>query len=58
MTHLETHNLLNDFQYGFRHSTSTGDVLSLITEHVDSALDHRGEVRVVALGISKAFDKV
>ena len=50
--------LLPDYQYGFRHSRSTGDLLSLITDHLNGALDHRGEARVVALDISKAFDKV
>ena len=55
---LEEHELMTDVQYGFRHSWSTGDILSLITEHINSALDRRGEARLVALDISKAFDKV
>ena len=55
---LEDHSLLTDAQFGFRHSRSTGDVLALITEHINKALDSRGEARVVALDISKAFDKV
>ena len=50
--------LLNDCQYGFRHFHSTGDLLSVITDHFNMALDRRGEARVVALDISKAFDKV
>ena len=37
--YLEEHELLTDVQYGFRHSRSTGDILSLITEHVNRALD-------------------
>ena len=32
------HELLTDVQYGFRHSRSTGDILSLITEHINRAL--------------------
>ena len=36
----------------------TGDQLSLITDHFNGALDRRGEARVVALDVSKAFDKV
>ena len=55
---LEDHSLLTDAQFGFRHSRSTGDVLALLTEHINKALDSRGEARVVALDISKAFDKV
>ena len=35
-----------------------GDILSLITEHINGALDRRGEDRLVDLDISKAFDKV
>ena len=56
--YLEDNDLLSDCQYGFRHSRSTGDLLSLITEHFNRALDRRGEARAVALDISKAFDKV
>ena len=55
---LEDNDLLNDCQYGFRHSRSTGDLLSVITNHLNMALDRRGEARVVVLDISKAFDKV
>ena len=56
--YLEDNHLLTDCQYGFRHSRSTGDLLSLITDHFNGALDRRGETRVVTLDISKAFDKV
>ena len=56
--YLEDNDLLTDCQYGFRHSRSTGDLLSVITDHFNMALDRRGEARVVALDISKAFDKV
>ena len=45
-------------QYGFRHSRSTGDLLSYVTEHISRVLDKQGETRSVALDISKAFDKV
>ena len=45
-------------QCGFRHSRSTGDLLSYITEHISRVLDRQGESRSVALDISKAFDKV
>ena len=55
---LEGQNLLSDAQFGFRHSRSTGDLLSYVTEHVSRVLDRRGETRSVALDISKAFDRV
>ena len=56
--YLEDNDLLTDCQYGFRHSRSTGDLFSLISDHFNRALDHRGEARVVASDISKAFEKV
>ena len=56
--YLEDNDLLTDCQYGFRHSRSTGDLLSLITDHFNGALDRRVEARFVALDISKVFDKV
>ena len=55
---LERHELLSDMQYGFRHSRSTGDLLSYVTDHISRVLDRQGETRSVALDISKAFDKV
>ena len=55
---LESQHLLSDLQYGFRHSRSTGDLLSYVTEHLSRVLDRQGESRSVALDISKAFDKV
>ena len=55
---LESHSLLSDLQYGFRHSRSSGDLLAYVTEHISRVLDKQGESRSVALDISKAFDKV
>ena len=55
---LESRELLSDMQYGFRHSRSTGDLLSYVTEHISRVLDRQGVTRSVALDISKAFDKV
>ena len=45
--YLEDNDPLTDCQYGFRHSRSTGDLLSLITDHLNGALDRRGEARVI-----------
>ena len=49
---------MSDVQYGFRHSRSTGDLLSFVTEYVSHILDRQGQAVSVALDISKAFDKV
>src|SRR5678815_1711052 len=58
LDHLESHSLLSDHQYGFRRSRSTGDILSYLTDLWSSALRDYGESWVVALDISKAFDRV
>src|ERR1700755_1075216 len=58
LDHLESHSLLSDHQYGFRRSRSTGDILSYLTDLLSSALRDFGESCVVALDISKAFDRV
>ena len=56
--HLEFNSLLSDHQYGFRKARSTGDLLSYLTHTWSSALRNFGESYVVALDISKAFDRV
>ena len=56
--HLESNNLLSDHQYGFRKARSTGDLLSYLTHVWSSSLRNFGESFVVALDISKAFDRV
>ena len=58
LKHLEKHSLLSDHQYGFRQARSTGDLLSYITHLWSSSLRDFGESFVVALDISKAFDRV
>ena len=58
LDHLESHSLLSDHQYGFRRSRSTGDILSYLTDLWLSTLKNYGETWVVALDISKAFDRV
>ena len=55
VTFLEDHILQTDAQDGFHHIQSTGDVLSLITEHFNQVQDQCGEARLVALDISKAL---
>src|SRR5678815_3215402 len=52
LDHLESHYLLSHRQYGFRHSRSTSDILSYLTDLWFSALRNYGETCVVALDIS------
>ena len=56
--HLESNNLLSDHQYSFRKVRSTGDLLSYLTHAWSSCLRNLGESFVIALDISKAFDRV
>jgi hypothetical protein len=56
--YLETNRLINDRQYGFRPNRSTGDLLTLVSHKLNSTLHLSGEACVVALDISKAFDRV
>ena len=58
ISHLESSKLLSDFQYGFRSSRSTADILTVITDRISRSLDLSFETRTIALDISKAFDKV
>ena len=50
--------LLSDHQYGFRKARSTGDLLSYLTDLWSSSLRDYGETFIIALDISKAFDRV
>ena len=56
--YLESHGLLCDRQYGFRRGRSTGDLLAYLSEKWCQSIHHFGESKVVALDISKAFDRV
>ena len=58
LKHLESIPLLSDHQYGFRKARSTGDLLSYLTHIWSTSLRNFGESFVVALDISKAFDRV
>ena len=53
--HLEKCGLFSDFQYGFRSSRSTADLLTVL---IAGALNSSGPTRAVALDISKAFGRV
>ena len=56
--HLENCGLFSDFQYGFRSSQSTADLLTVVSDSVARAFNRSGATRAVALDISKAFDRV
>ena len=47
----------SDFQYDFRSSRSTADLLTVVSDRIARAFNNRS-TRAVALDISKAFDKV
>ena len=46
------------FQYGFRSSRSTADLLTVVSDRIARAFNRSGATRAVALDISKAFDRV
>ena len=48
----------SDFQYGFRSSRSTPDLLTVLSDRIARAFNRSGVTRAVALDISKAFDRV
>ena len=56
--HLEKCSLFYGFQYGFRFSQSTVDLLTVVSDRIARAFNRSGATRAVALDISKAFDKV
>ena len=56
--HLEKCGLFSDFQYGFRSSRSTADLLTVVFDRIARAFNKSGATRAVALDISKAFDRV
>ena len=48
----------SDFQYGFRSSWSTTNLLTVVCDRVSWSFNRSGATQVVALDISKAFDRV
>ena len=46
------------FHYGFRSPQSTADLLTVVFDKVASAFNRSVAIRVVALDISKAFNRV
>ena len=56
--HLENCGLFSDFQYGFRSSRSTPDLVTVVSDRIARAFNRSGATRAVALDISKAFNRV
>ena len=56
--HLENCGLFSDFQYGFRSSRSTTDLLTVVSDRIVRAFNRSEATRAVSLDISKAFDRV
>ena len=56
--HLEKCDLFSDFQYGFRSSQSTADLLTVVSDRIARAFNRSGATQAVALDILKAFDRV
>ena len=56
--HLEKCGLFSDFQYYFRSSRSTADLLKVASDRIARAFNRSGATQAVALDISKAFDRV
>ena len=48
----------SDFQYGFRSSQSTIDLLTVVSDRITWVFNRSGATRAVALDISKTFDRV
>ena len=56
--HLEKCGLFSDFQYGFRSSRSTADLLTVVSDRIARAFNRPGATRIVALDTFQAFDRV
>ena len=58
VAHIENCGLFSDFQYGFRSSRLTADLLTAVSDKIAGAFNKSGATRAVALDIFKAFDRV
>ena len=56
--HLEKSGLFSDFQYGFRYSQSTADLLTVVSDRIARTFNRSGVTQALALDMSKAFDRV
>ena len=58
MSHLEKYEYLNDKQHGFRSSRSCESQLALTVNDLAKILDDKGQVDIIIMDFSKAFDTV
>ena len=56
--HQEKCGLFSDFQFGFRSSPLTADLLTVVSDRILRAFNRSEVTRAVALDVSKAFDRV
>ena len=55
---LEKCGYFSDFQYGFRSSPSTANLVTVVSDTLASAFNRSVATQAVAFDISKAFDRV
>ena len=58
VNHLEKSGPFTNSQYGFRSSRSSADLLTVASDRIYRAFNRSGATQVVALDISKAFDRL
>ena len=58
MNHLNTHNIINPNQHGFRPGFSCVTQLMLLADDILKAIDSHYQVNLVLLDFAKAFDAV
>ena len=56
--HLEKCSLFSAFQYDFRSSRSTADLLTVVLDRIARAFNRCGATRAVALDITKVFVRI
>ena len=56
--HLEKCSLFSDFQYGFRSSRSTEDLVTVVSDRITAVFNRCGATRTIELDISKAFGRI
>ena len=58
VNHLQKWGLFSDFQYGFKSSQSTADVLTVLSDRIARSFNRSGVTQSVPLDISKTSDRV
>ena len=56
--HLEKCGVFSDIQYGFGSSSSTADLLTVVSDRIARAFNRSEATQAVALDIYKAFNRV